>query len=219
MHAHITCSVSTLNSTEARTPLTTRPSFRASDQVSRPASEDSHSQETIIESSSEGDLYNASPHNDSYSTILSENSAVSEEFVKIDMEMDPKLWEARNERRYRMSLTHRYHHSCRYFSAHGSFYRVHKCISVSLALWDPVPVAVGAIGYVVRPSGTFITLFNAINPTETDDPRVQSMPSIAGYGKTPIGNHRHATRNAALRGLDAVVGFLSSGKRDDLSSK
>ena len=45
------------------------------------------------------------------STILSENSTVSEEFVKIDMEMDPKLWEARNERRYRMSLTHRYHHS------------------------------------------------------------------------------------------------------------
>jgi len=183
-------------------------------------SEDSHSQEgTIIESSAEGDLYSASPHNVSYSTILSEDSAVSEEFVKVDIEMDPKLWEARNERRYRMSLTHRYHHSCTYFSAHGSFYHVHKRISVSLALWDPIPVAVGAVGYVIRPSGTFITLFNAINPMETDDPRVKSMPSIAGYGKTPIGNHRHATRNAALRGLDAVVGFLSSGKRDDLPSK
>ena len=105
------------------------------------------------------------------------------------------------------------------FSPYDNFYRAYKHISVSLALWDPVPVAVGAVGYVVRPSGTFITLFNAINPTETDDSRVQSMPSIAGYGKTPIGNHRHATRNAALRGLDAVVGFLSSGKRDDLSSR
>jgi len=164
-------------------------------------------------------LYGASPQNDSYSTILSENSAVSEEFVKVDMEMDPKLWEARNERRYRMSLTHRYHHSCGYFFAHDSSYRVHRRTSVSLALWDPVPVAVGAVGYAVRPSGTFMTLFNAINPTETDDPRVKCMPSIAGYGKAPIGNHRHATRNAALRGLDAVVGFLSSGKRDDPSSK
>lgn len=112
MHAHATYLVSILNSAEARTPLTTRPSFRASNPVSLPVSSDSHSQEeTIIESSVESDLYSASPYNDSYSTILSENSAVSEEFVKIDMEMDPKLWEARNERRYRMSLTHRYHHS------------------------------------------------------------------------------------------------------------
>ncbi|KXN85243.1 hypothetical protein AN958_11518 [Leucoagaricus sp. SymC.cos] len=114
--------------------------------------------------------------------------------------MDPKLWEARNERRYRMSLNHRYHHS------------------LLLALWEPVPVAVGAVGYMVKPTGSFVTLFNAVNPSESNDPRVKSIPSIAGYGKVPIGSHRHATRNAALRGFDAVVGFLSSGKRDDPSA-
>lgn len=192
--------LSAFNPAEGRIPLTTRPSLRTTNSSPRPLSDDVLSQEeTINESPSESDLYSASPNNDSSLTFLSENSAASEGFVKVDMEMDPKLWEARNERRYRMSLTHRYHHS------------------LSLALWDPVPVAVGAVGYALKPNGSFVTLFNAINPTEIDDPRVQSMPSIAGYGSAPIGSHRHATRNAALRGLDAVVGFLNSGKRDDPS--
>jgi hypothetical protein len=88
-----------------------------------------------------------------------------------------------------------------------------------LALWEPVPVALGAVGYVLKPTGSFITLFNAMDPLEVDDPRVKNMPSIAGYGKVPIGSERHVTRNVALRGLDAVVGFLSSGKRDDLPTK
>ncbi|KAJ3574855.1 hypothetical protein NP233_g1485 [Leucocoprinus birnbaumii] len=190
--------LSVFSPADGRAKLTSRPSFRTVSSSPRPVSDDLLSQgETIVESSAESDSYSPSPLNDSSSTFLSEDSAVSEGFVKIDMEMDPQLWEARNERRYRMSLNHPYHHS------------------LSLALWDPVPVAVGAVGYVLKPSGSFVTLFNAVHPADTDDPRVESIPSIAGYGKVPIGSHRHATRNAALRGLDAVVGFLSSGKRLD----
>lgn len=86
-------------------------------------------------------------------------------------------------------------------------------LPVNLALWQPVPVAIGAVGYMLRPTGSFVTLFNATGPAKCDDPRVASMPSILGYGSASIGSHRQATRNVARRGLDAVVEFLSSGKR------
>lgn len=90
---------------------------------------------------------------------------------------------------------------------------------MSIALWQPVPVSVGAVGYLSKPSGSFVTLFNAINPRESCDPNIASLPSVAGYGEISIGSHKHATRNAALRGLDAVVGLLSSGKRDETPAK
>jgi hypothetical protein len=96
---------------------------------------------------------------------------------------------------------------------------LNRWLLVSLALWEPVEVVVGAVGYVLKPTGKFVTLFNAISPSESSDPRVKTMPSIAGYGKVSIGHHRHAARNAALRGFDAVVGFLSSGKRDESQAK
>jgi hypothetical protein len=90
-------------------------------------------------------------------------------------------------------------------------------LSVNLALWEPVPVAIGAVGYMVRPTGSFVSLFNAITPAKSHDPRVtNSMPSIMGYGPVSIGSHRQATRNVARRGLDAVVEFLSSGREEGL---
>lgn len=88
-------------------------------------------------------------------------------------------------------------------------------LPVNLALWQPVPVTIGAVGYMVRPTGSFVTLFNAITPCDSPDPRVANMPSIRGFGSISIGSHRHVTRNVAKRGLDAVVEFLSSGKREE----
>lgn len=55
------------------------------------------------------------PSNDSCSTILTEDSTLSEGFVKVDTGLDQKSWEARNERRYRLHLAHHYHSTCRCF--------------------------------------------------------------------------------------------------------
>ncbi|KAF7759675.1 hypothetical protein Agabi119p4_11370 [Agaricus bisporus var. burnettii] len=167
------------------------PGTRGFDDVPSPES-------TAVESPPESDREDPKiPSNDSCSTILSEDSALSEEFVKVDTGVNQMSWEARNERRYRMHLTHHYHST------------------LNLALWQPVPVTIGAVGYMVRPTGSFVTLFNAITPCDSPDPRVANMPSIRGYGSISIGSHRHVTRNVAKRGLDAVVEFLSSGKREE----
>lgn len=67
----------------------------------------------------------------------------------------------------------------------------------------------GAVGYLSKPSGTFVTLFNALNPERAMDPGVKRMPSLFGYGKLSSGSQRQDKRNAAQRGLDAFVGLLT----------
>ncbi len=149
------------------------------------------------------------------------DSEKSEILVDLDIEIGLKVKEAKNEHHYRTLLNHRYHSSRKS--------RINRSLSwtetrgrimlVSLALWEPVEVEIGAVGYLSKPSGSFVTLFNAINPSKSSDSRINVMPSITGYGTISIRTHRHSTRNAALRGLDAVVGFLSSGKRDEFPVK
>ncbi|KAJ7191743.1 hypothetical protein GGX14DRAFT_33026 [Mycena pura] len=51
------------------------------------------------------------------------------------------------ELRYRLSLSHSFHH-----------------LGVSLPLWTPSPVEVGAVGYLAKPEGAFRTLFNSRDP-------------------------------------------------------
>lgn len=84
---------------------------------------------------------------------------------------------------------------------------------MTLPLWSPTPVDLGAVGYLTKPSGTFVTLFNAFHPDESDNEVVQDMPSVYGYGRVTIGSQRKVERNAAKRGLDAFVGMLSFKNR------
>lgn len=85
---------------------------------------------------------------------------------------------------------------------------------VTLPLWSPAPVAVGAVGYLDRPSGTFVTLFNSYDPTRTSKGRANLIPSLSGYGKVSQGRQRQDKRNAALRGYDMVQGMISRSKGD-----
>ncbi|EIM84603.1 uncharacterized protein STEHIDRAFT_100616 [Stereum hirsutum FP-91666 SS1] len=110
--------------------------------------------------------------------------------------LDSAAAEARDERRYRMLLQHEYH------------------TSLTLPLWSPAPVAVGAVGYLDRPSGTFVTLFNSYDPTRTSKGRANLIPSLSGYGKVSQGRQRQDKRNAALRGYDMVQGMISRSKGD-----
>ncbi|KDQ23602.1 hypothetical protein PLEOSDRAFT_1078986 [Pleurotus ostreatus PC15] len=103
--------------------------------------------------------------------------------------IDERLKQMRNERRYRMLLTHDFHPS------------------LTLPLWTPSPVALGAVGYLRKPQGSFVTLFNAVNPFKTAG---IDMASLKGYGDFSTGKQRQDKRNFAQRKLDTVKSFFSS---------
>ncbi|KAJ4490744.1 hypothetical protein J3R30DRAFT_3277483 [Lentinula aciculospora] len=98
--------------------------------------------------------------------------------------------EARDERRYRLLLAHEFHPS------------------LTLPLWSPAPVALGAVGYLSKPRGEFVTLFNAFHPQNSAIALVKGLPSVHGYGKFYTGSHRQDKRNAAQRGLDVIAGLF-----------
>jgi hypothetical protein len=86
-----------------------------------------------------------------------------------------------------------------------------------LPLWSPVYVQLGDVGYLSKPGGTFITLFNAFKPHKTSGGLTGGLPSLAGYGKVSKGVHRQDKRNVAQKGLDAVSGFLTfTSRRSDV---
>jgi len=67
---------------------------------------------------------------------------------------------------YRMSLSHAFHH-----------------LSVSLPLWTPTLVELGAVGCLAKPSGTFQTLFNCRDPVGTSNrrllvPKIPVVPAV-----------------------------------------
>ena len=81
-------------------------------------------------------------------------------------------------------------------------------ILVTLPLWDPSPVELGAVGYLSRPSGEFVTLFNAFDPPKTSGGRADGMSNLYGYGKIAKGSQRQDRRDMTQRGLDAIRGLL-----------
>jgi hypothetical protein len=100
-------------------------------------------------------------------------------------------WREKNEMRYRMHVVHDFHPS------------------LTLPLWEPTPVKLGAVGYLSKPSGTFVTLFNSFSPGESSDDEARKLPSLHGYGKVQQGMQRQDKRNAAQRGFDMITGFLT----------
>jgi len=82
-----------------------------------------------------------------------------------------------------------------------------------LPLWNPVTVELGDVGYLSKPGGTFVTLFNAFKPHKASGGLTGGLPSLAGYGKVSKGIHRQDKRNVAQKGLDAVSGFLTFTSR------
>ncbi|KAJ6589026.1 hypothetical protein B0H19DRAFT_1058099 [Mycena capillaripes] len=104
------------------------------------------------------------------------------------MPVDEHNAEIRNERRYRLLLMHDYHPS------------------LTLPLWNPVAIALGAVGFLDKSSGKFVTLFNCFHP------EVGGMPSVYGYGRVTTGSQRQDKRTVAQRGLDAIPGLLTSSQ-------
>lgn len=82
---------------------------------------------------------------------------------------------------------------------------------MTLPLWRPSHVELGAVGFLSKPEGRFKTLFNAFNPSATSGGKADELPMLSGYGKVLQGNQRQDKRNAAQRGFDRVQGLFSSG--------
>ncbi|GJE88953.1 hypothetical protein PsYK624_050410 [Phanerochaete sordida] len=104
---------------------------------------------------------------------------------------DPRLIDSRDERRYRMLLQHEFHPS------------------LVLPLWSPSPVAVGAIGYLKKPEGSFVTLSNAFSPPGAKDGHSNGLPSLGGYGRTPVSTEKIEKRSSGRRALGHLQGIVS----------
>ncbi|KAF8547149.1 hypothetical protein OG21DRAFT_959723 [Imleria badia] len=97
----------------------------------------------------------------------------------------------------------------------GSNHAFHN--SLTLPLWSPTCVELGAVGYLSKPKGEFITLFNAIDPLQSCDERLRHLPSMYGYGKFEVQKQEEGKRSVAQRGLDAISVFLTFKTRGDRS--
>ncbi|KAJ7193623.1 hypothetical protein GGX14DRAFT_588248 [Mycena pura] len=100
-----------------------------------------------------------------------------------DRPIDPQ--KAATEIRYRMSLSHAFEH-----------------LSVTLPLWTPSLVEIGAVGYLVKPTGAFRTLFNCRNPAATSNGRISD---IAELPIVPTVIQKHSTnRDLQTRGIKFI---------------
>jgi abelson tyrosine-protein kinase 1 len=167
----------------------------------------SHREDTVSSSGSdvpEPVVYTASSRASSIFTPSTKSSSVDDltDFLLADyggyespMPADERIAEIRNERRYRLLLAHDFHPS------------------LTLPLWNPVPIQIGAVGFLDKPSGSFLTLLNCFHPDKAANGD-SGLPSVFGYGRVTTGNQRQDKRTAAQRGLDAITGLLTFKKSD-----
>jgi hypothetical protein len=126
--------------------------------------------------------------------------------------------ELRDERRYRIVLAHEFHPSCEcpsFFLCIGDMTFNGWIGTVTLPLWTPTLVSLGDVGYLAKPSGTFVKLFSAFDPVGSSEGAVKGMPPVSGYGNVTQGQQKQDKRNIAQKGLDAISGLLTFKSKVD----
>ena len=135
-----------------------------------------------------------------------------EDYTHIRMDspppLDDYLADAKDERCYRMLLEHEFHPSCG-FPLLNPTYQPSNGSAVTLPLWSPSTVEIGAVGYLRRPEGGFFTLFNAFDPSPTSNGVLRGMANLHGYGNIAQGNYRRDIRNRSQRTVDVLQSWLS----------
>ena len=58
--------------------------------------------------------------------------------------------------------------------------------TVTLPLWSPSVVEIGSVGYLRKPEGEFVTLFNASNPPQSSGGVLRDMANLSDYGKVKV---------------------------------
>jgi len=89
---------------------------------------------------------------------------------------------------------------------------------VNLPLWEPSTVQLGDVGYLSKPSGQFVTLFNALKPPKSAGGPKIAMASMAGYGSISKGRKCKEKRNAAQKGLDMFSELLTFRSKGEAST-
>ena len=108
----------------------------------------------------------------------------------------------RDEETYRLLLDHSFHPSRALL--HTIFLSSLRFIpfnAVTLPLWTPSRVELGAVGYLSRSSSSFVTLFNSLSPEKAMVEAARGLPSLYGYGKVITGRKRQDKK--------AIFGFLT----------
>jgi hypothetical protein len=67
--------------------------------------------------------------------------------------------------------------------------------TVTLPLWSPSVVKIGSVGYLRKPVGEFVTLFNASNPPQSSGGVPRDMANLSDYGKVTQGSQRQDKRD------------------------
>jgi hypothetical protein len=88
-------------------------------------------------------------------------------------------------------------------------------VSVTLALWEPSVVQLGDVGYLSKPKGAFVTLFNALKHQKATG-FIGGLPSMSGYGNVSKGSLRLDKKNVAQKGLDVFSGLLTFRSRNEI---
>ena len=86
---------------------------------------------------------------------------------------------------------------------------------MTLALWEPSVVQLGDVGYLSKPKGTFVTLFNALKHQKAAG-FIGALPSMSGYGNVSKGSLRLDKKNVAQKGLDVFSGLLTFRSRNEI---
>jgi len=131
------------------------------------------------------------------------SDAYADDFERVDLDsfypvsalVDANTAAVWNERRYRLLLTHKFHPS------------------LVLPLWQPCPVQLGAVGYLQKPEGRFVTIMNALHPGTSEDPAWREFPSVRGYGEVEEGSETQDKRSLPQKGWDSIIGLLTRTKK------
>jgi hypothetical protein len=89
---------------------------------------------------------------------------------------------------------------------------------VKLPLWTPSAVRVGSLGYHSKPTGEFITIFNAFEPPVNVKSRDDTIPSLHAYGPIATASVRKDTKSARERALEGIRGIIPFSRRPEGST-
>ncbi|KAF9039940.1 hypothetical protein BJ165DRAFT_1613591 [Panaeolus papilionaceus] len=93
-------------------------------------------------------------------------------------------------------------------------YRLHVSLQhdfhelLTLPLWDPTLVEVGAIGFLSKPAGQFVTLFNSMAPDKCDKMDIKALSPL----DITIGVDKSDTRTLFHKVYDLILGSRSFNK-------
>ncbi|KAF9039931.1 hypothetical protein BJ165DRAFT_1494612 [Panaeolus papilionaceus] len=77
--------------------------------------------------------------------------------------------------------------------------------SLTLCLWEPTPIEVGAVGFLSKPAGQFVTLFNAMTPQKCYRIKIKTLSNLGNNGNAAIGVDKSDSRKLVHKAYDFIL--------------